>query len=708
MTGEKYEFLERTAPYRHAKVSYDLARKGEEQLASIHPVTIARPVHEQRFGHHLVDPYRWLEQGASAEVQEWAEKQHTYTVGELRDNSRWEPIRDRLRQLRNVRDITVPKVAGDSQVFLLRDPEQNQAVLCLETAGQRITVYDPNQSPEPEAVDWFELSHQGQYIAFGVSQHGNEWSTLHVFDTIRGKLTEDRIPRARYSSVAFDPEGTGFYYTRYPLLGEVSEEESDYHSSVFWHTFREPYTKDPMIFHDADRRSMPSINISGTGRYLAIQVSHGWVEDEVLIKDRMGDAPWQKVGPTTPGIAVPYWVQDRLFLHTNRKSARWELLEVDLSDGSWRSVIPPDEGNVLHDVGFFQHRIIAHYNEIAVSRLETFSLDGTSLGAIGIPHYSQVTGMAGSWDGDLTIFGLTGFDRPHGLYRWQAEESLLTPLNVIPDLPSAVSVSQEWATSRDGTRVPYFLLTPKGLVKTGSSPAVVTGYGGFNIAYMPAYSPSILHWVEEGGIYVVSNLRGGSEFGETWHQAGMLDRKQNVFDDFAAVIEDLQHQGWTDPDHTVITGRSNGGLLVGALLTQRPELMKGVVCGVPLLDMIRYPYFQIADLWTHEYGSPDKAADFEWLLKYSPYHNVRPTIDYPATLFFTSSEDSRVDPLHARKMTALLQNLPGQTHPIYLRIESQAGHGVGKTVEQWVTEEADIWTFTEQLIKSTPSIDFSQ
>ena len=668
-------------------------------MASRYPITVARPVHEERFGHHLVDPYRWLEEGVSPEVQEWARQQHTYTTECLRDNGRWETIRNRLRQLRDLRDITIPKVAGASQVYLLREPQQNQAVLYLEQDDRRTILYDPNLASEPEAVDWFEVSPLGRYVAFGVSQHGNEWSTLQVFDTLQGQCTGDRIPRARYSSVAFDPDGKGFYYTRYPMLGEVPEGEEDYHSSVFWHAFGTPYSNDFLILQDEDRRSMPSVSLSETGRFLAVQISHGWVEDEVLIKDVLQNGPWQKVGPKSPGVASPYWVGDRLFLHTNRQNSLWELLEVDLEEGSWQSVIPPHPGRILHDIGFFQHRIMAHYVEIAVSRLETYALDGTDLAPIDLPDFSQVTGMAGTWDGDLTVIDLTGFDRPHGLYRWQGRGGELMPMNLAGDLNSTMRINQQWATSKDGTRISYFLLTPNNAEPTGTMPLVATGYGGFNIANLPAYSASIVRWVGEGGIYVVSNLRGGSEFGETWHQDGMLERKQNVFDDFAAVIADVQQRGWTDPAHTVITGRSNGGLLVGALLTQRPELMKGVVCGVPLLDMIRYPYFQIADLWTHEYGTPDRQPDFEWLLQYSPYHNVRPTIDYPATIFFTSAEDSRVDPLHARKMAALLQNLPGQLQPIYLRVEPQAGHGVGKTVDQWVTEEADIWTFTEQLIK---------
>jgi prolyl oligopeptidase len=294
---------------------------------------------------------------------------------------------------------------------------------------------------------------------------------------------------------------------------------------------------------------------------------------------------------------------------------------------------------------------------------------------------------------------VTGFDRPLATYTWSDYATNLRLDKSPNSTPIPIAVKQLWTESKDGTKVPYFLVHAKQWTSSAPTPTVVSGYGGFNVPMLPAYSPSVRRWVEEGGLYVMATLRGGSEFGETWHQGGMRAQKQNVFDDFEAVIMDVQRRGYTDPAHTAISGRSNGGLLVGATLTQRPDLIAAVVSGVPLLDMIRYPYFQIAALWTHEYGSPDNADDFRILLQYSPYHNVRNTINYPATLIFTSEEDSRVDPLHARKMVALLQNLPGQQRPIYLRVQSSAGHGVGKTVDQWVGEEADIWTFITNTLK---------
>lgn len=664
------------------------------------PVTREDPVIEEKFGYSLVDSYRWLEDGNAPEVRTWASEQHHYTIERLRKSAHWQPIHDQLRQLREIGEVTVPAVAHTTQAYLRRAADQNQSVLYIEADGEVTVIHDPNQLAEPSAVDWYHLSPDARYLAYGVSQHGDEWSVLYVYDCVQHQPRTEAIPRARGASVAFDPEGKGFYYTRYPLLGQVPVKDLPYYKKVYWHDWDTPYQDDPVIFEDPDPRSIPGVSVSGSGRYLLVQLTHGWAQDHLYIKDRhQSDSGWIEVGPDTPGNAHPYWVEDRLFLHTNRRSQYWELIRVDMEHPTaFQTILEPHHSDTLYDVGFFQERIVAHYLCAATSRLDTFSIAGKPQGLITLPPNSQVTGMSGTWRGPLTVFGVTGFDRPLATYTWSDYATTLTLDKSPGATPSQIAVKQLWAQSQDGTQIPYFLVHGTKWTADAPTPTVVSGYGGFNVPMLPAYSPSVRRWVEEGGLYVMATLRGGSEFGETWHQAGMLDQKQNVFDDFAAVITDVQRRGYTDPEHTAISGRSNGGLLVGATLTQRPDLVAAVVSGVPLLDMIRYPYFQIAALWTHEYGSPDNPKEFRTLLQYSPYHNVRTTMNYPATLIFTSEEDSRVDPLHARKMVALLQNLPGQQRPVYLRVQTSAGHGVGKTVDQWVVEETDIWTFIKEAL----------
>lgn len=666
------------------------------------PRTVEDPILEDKFGYSLVDPYRWLEDGTASEVQAWARSQHTYTTERLRSDSRWQLIHDQLRQLREVGEISVPEVARNTQAYLKRASDQNQAVLYVEEDNEVTVIHDPNHATEPTAVDWFHLSPDARYLAYGVSQHGDEWSTLYIYDRLQRQHRGEAIPRCRGASVAFDPDGHGFYYTRYPLLGQVADGEQHYYKKVYWHLWETAYEDDPVIFDDPDPRAIPDVSLSQSGRYLLVQMTHGWSRNHVYVQDRHQSQPtWTEVGPESPGIAHPYWVEDRLFFHTNRQNQHWEVLAMDMDSwGVLHPVLSPHSSDTLYDVGFFQERIVAHYLTAATSRLDTFTLSGEPQGSILLPPNSQVTGMSGTWKGALTVLGVMGFDRPMATYTWRTQSAALVLDKAPGGESSRIAVKQLWAQSQDGTKIPYFLVHPQNWKPNTTTATVFSGYGGFNVPMLPSYSPSVRRWVESGGLYVMATLRGGNEFGETWHQAGMLHQKQNVFDDFRAVIVDVQQRGYTDPQHTAISGRSNGGLLVGALLTQHPELVAAVVCGVPLLDMIRYPYFQIAALWTHEYGSPDNPDEFQTLLAYSPYHNVRNTINYPATLIFTSEDDSRVDPLHARKMVALLQNLPGQQRPVYLRVQPSAGHGVGKTVDQWVVEEADIWTFTTQMLNA--------
>jgi prolyl oligopeptidase len=374
---------------------------------------------------------------------------------------------------------------------------------------------------------------------------------------------------------------------------------------------------------------------------------------------------------------------------------------------NWKEIIPQSDA-VLENVSVFGGVLFAQYEKNASSQLQRFDLEGKSLGEVALPALGTAAGIGGRWDRKEMFFGFQSFTIPASVYQvdLSSGQTSLWDRVQAPIDPSAYDVKQVWFSSKDGTKVPMFVFHKKGLELNGKNPTLLTGYGGFNISLTPSFSAARYLWLEHGGVFAVANLRGGAEFGEDWHRAGMLDRKQNVFDDFIAAAEFLISDKITDKDHLAIQGGSNGGLLMGAALTERPDLFRAVVCQVPLLDMLRYQHFQIAKLWIPEYGSADDPKQFEWLYAYSPYHHVKPGTDYPAILFMTAESDTRVDPMHAKKMAAMMQteaaNGQSRDRPILLRIESKAGHGAGKPLAKQIEEGVDVYSFLFWQLGVTP------
>jgi prolyl oligopeptidase len=412
--------------------------------------------------------------------------------------------------------------------------------------------------------------------------------------------------------------------------------------------------------------------------------------------------------------------KDKLYITTNEDAPRYRVFVADCSNPkreNWKELIPQTDA-VLQNAGVVGGKLLAQYEHNAASELKLFGLDGQKLTDIPLPTIGNIFGIGGKWDRDEIFFGFQSFTVPPSIYRMdlslmrQGRRAIASGKVEVetfgkPELwgkvdapsidPSAYDVQQVWYTSKDGTRVPMFIVSKKGVKKNGNNPTLLTGYGGFNVSLQPTFNRSMYLWMEHGGIYAVANLRGGSEFGEDWHRAGMLDKKQNVFDDFISAAEFLISEKYTDKDHLAIYGGSNGGLLMGAMITQRPDLFRAVVCAVPLLDMLRYQNFQIAKLWIPEYGSADDPKQFDWLYAYSPYHHVNAGTEYPAIMFMTGDTDTRVDPMHAKKMAALMQaeakNGASKERPILLRIETRAGHGQGKPVTKQIEESTDMYSF---------------
>ncbi|HYC31631.1 MAG TPA: prolyl oligopeptidase family serine peptidase, partial [Gemmatimonadales bacterium] len=442
----------------------------------------------------------------------------------------------------------------------------------------------------------------------------------------------------------------------------------------------------------------PGVSISPDGRWVLIGVARTFDQTDLYLLDRAGTGEPLAVAKDLPASFDGEVAHGRLFLRTNLDAPTYRLYAVDPERPAregWREIVPPRADAVLESVTVAATTLALGYLERASSRLRLAGLDGESVREVPLPTLGSLFGTGAEWDGGELFYGFSSYTVPPSVYRIDLERGrteLWRRVEAEVD-PAAFEVSQVDVPSRDGTAVSMFVVRRKGLPLDGRAPVYLTGYGGFNISMTPAFSRSLLLWLEHGGVVAIPNIRGGGEYGEEWHQQGMLGRKQNSFDDFIAAAEWLVAQGYTRPERLAAAGGSNGGLLMGAVLTQRPELFRAIVIQVPLLDMLRYHRFLIARLWIPEYGSADDPEQYRWLRAYSPYHHVRSGVRYPAVLLATAESDSRVDPLHARKMAARLQAATGSEHPVLLRLESRAGHGAGKPLSKVLDELADTWTF---------------
>ncbi len=672
-----------------------------------YPPARVEPVVNRLHGVDVSDPYRWLEASESAEVREWIAAQNQFCRAALDGLPGRAAIHRRLGELLSVGTISAPAVRGRRYFYTKRDGKQNQPILLARDGvrGDDRVLIDPNtlSADGTVALDWWSPSRDGRRLAYGTSESGSEKSTLRVLDVETGTLLGDTIPFTRACSVAWQPDGSGFYYTRYPTPGSVPAGEENYHRHVFFHSLGTDAAGDPEIFGRGRAPSdWPNLDVSPDGRWLVVNVHQGWSKSEVYLRDlSRPDGEFVAVVEGVDALFNGDMQNDRLYLHTNWGAPRYRVFAVDPKHSArdaWRELIG-ERDSVLENIAVIGGRLVAHSLRDASSCLETFSLDGKLERAIEMPTLGTLSGLGGEWDGDEGFFGFTSFAVPPAVYRIgleanrPASESQLWEQVTAPIEPSQFAIQRVRAKSRDGTAVPMFLLHRTGLKIDGNCPTVLYGYGGFNNSLTPTFYANLPLWLERGGVFVVANLRGGGEFGEGWHQAGMLGNKQNVFDDFIAAAEWLIENRFTNRDRLAISGGSNGGLLVGAALTQRPDLFRAVVCRVPLLDMIRYHQFRIAKLWIPEYGSSDDPEQFQWLRAYSPYHRVRDGASYPAVLLTTAESDSRVDPMHALKMAARLQAASSSDRPILLRVESKAGHGAGKPLAKTVEEQTDVWSF---------------
>ena len=671
------------------------------------PQAEVRPVNENFHGTKFVDKYRWLEDGGSAETQKWVAAEMQYARSVLDPLPGREAIHKRLTELLSTGEIGVPKMAGRFYFYTRRDGMQNQPGLYVREGvdGKDRVLVDVNRlsAAGTVALDWFFPSENGRYVAYGTSGSGSEMSTLHVIETKSGELLPDTIDRTRAASSAWEHDNAGFNYTRYPKTGDVPAGQERYNKHIFYHELgTDPETDAPIFGEGRDPNDRPEVSLDNDGRLLLITEWQGWTTTEVFLMDLKARRAPTRITTGKNFIYRATVYNGRLYILSNEDAPRFRMFAAEAGDyerEDWKEIIP-ETNAVLRDAHVWGGKIFAQYEQNASSQLRIFDIQGHNAHDIALPGIGSVTEASGKWNHDEAFFSFESFTFPPTIYGYDFQGGAVSQWAKIPAPaidPAAYEVKQEWCKSKDGTRVPMFLVSKKGLKKDGHNPTLLTGYGGFDISLTPVFHADTFLWLEHGGIYVVANLRGGGEFGEDWHRAGMLDKKQNVFDDMIAAAEYLISEKYTDSNHLAIQGGSNGGLLMGAMITQRPELFRAVVCAVPLLDMVHYQEFQIARLWVPEYGSAEIPEQFKWLYAYSPYHHVKTGVEYPATLFMSGDTDTRVDPMHARKMTALLQasakNGENRTRPILLRVETKAGHGMGTPVGKRVEELTDQWAF---------------
>ena len=668
------------------------------------PRTARDNVVDDVHGAKIADPYRWLEADTSKRVGDWTDEQNERTRAVLDALPQRAGVARRLRELLAVGLLSTPRPIRGRIFHTRREGEQKQSILYVRDsigAPDRALV-DPN-ALDPAGLttlDWYYPSHDARYVAYGLSRGGDEMSTLFVIETATGMARPDRIPHTQRSTVAW-VEG-GFYYTVHPAPGSVPAGDENYYRRVRFHRLGDDPAKDELVFGEGrPKEDILGVSTSPDSRWVLLIAYKGWAKSDLYLLDRQH--PERGLATVMEGrdaIAEGFVLDDRVWLITNLDAPSYRIVAAPCEtpgDQEWETVI--SEGpDVIQGFDRTRDRIAVLRLVRATSRLTTYDLRGADEREIVLPSLGAVEMVDGDRVGDGVGYTFQSFTQPPIAFVADArtgEAQQVVRLAMPRGLDIAnIAVEQTTYPSRDGTPVTMFLVRRTDVQPTGAVPTLLTGYGGFNISRTPAYFPGAAAWVEAGGLFALPNLRGGGEYGERWHRAGMLGKKQNVFDDFHAAAEALIARGWTSSRNLAVSGGSNGGLLVGAALTQRPDLFAAVYCAVPLLDMLRYQNFRIARFWIAEYGSAEDPVQADWLRKYSPYHNVRAGVRYPPVLFTTAEGDSRVDPMHARKMAALLQAQSEDPESVVLlRVDRDAGHGIGKPFDKQVDDLADQYAF---------------
>ncbi|MPM11811.1 Prolyl endopeptidase [bioreactor metagenome] len=668
-----------------------------------YPETFRSDQADDYFGTKVADPYRWLEDENSAETKEWVDKQNSITHDYLDRIPFRQTLHNRLEKLWNYEKSGIPFKKGP-WVFCFRNSGlQNQSVLYVRKGfdGEDRVLLDTNKLSNDGtiALSEYSVSKNNKYLAFSTSKGGSDWNDIQVLEIATGKILPDIVRWTKFSGIAWYRDG--FFYSAY----EVSDEEkalsskNEFHK-VYYHKLGTKQGKDVLIY---ENKEFPLRNygvfLDEDEKYMFLSESESTSGNALWFRPAgINDAKWIKIAD---GFDYDYSfvgvIDDKFYLLTNNGAPNNRLISVDPAhpeSNYWRDVISESQ-NVLQSVSYINKKLLVNFLEDASDRLYIYSAKGNKETQINLPGIGTLGGPSGERYEPVFFYSYTSYTMPNRIYRYDmntgSNELYWSPQ--VDFNPEEFTTVQVFFSSKDGTKIPVFLTYRTDMVKDGKRPVLLYGYGGFNISLTPGFRLTTIPFLEAGGIYAVVNLRGGGEYGKTWHEAGTLDKKQNVFDDFIGAAEFLIKDGYTNPSEIAIQGGSNGGLLVGACMTQRPDLFKVALPAVGVMDMLRFQKFTIGWAWTGDYGSSDNEEDFHYLYKYSPLHNIKKGTHYPATLVTTADHDDRVVPAHSYKFISELQNCQEGENPVLIRIETMAGHGAGKPTSKQIDEATDVMSF---------------
>ncbi len=655
------------------------------------------------FGTNVSDPYRWLENDTSAETAEWVKAQNKVTFGYLEQIPFREKIKQRLTKIWNFPKYGVPFKEGNYYFFYKNNGMQNQSVLYIQDGleNEPKVFLDPNTFSKDGtiALGDVQASHDSKYMAYTTSVGGSDWNEINVMEIATGKKLDDQIKWVKFSGIAWKKDG--FYYSRYdePKKGGELSGKNEFHK-VYFHKIGNPQSSDKLIYENSKYPLRNySVSTSEDETFLFLYESEGTSGNSLYLKEL--SKPNSSFILVAKGFENEYSAidnnGDKIIIMTNHNAPKNKLIVVSApytDNTKWETIIP-EQNDVLQSVIPMGGKIITQYMKDASSRAYVYEMNGNKINEIQLPGIGTLGGMSGKKNDNIAFYAYTSFTFPTTIYKYDLKNNK-SEIYKKPDIDfkaDEYETKQIFYQSIDGTSIPMFIIHKKGIKLDGNNPAMLYGYGGFNISLTPSFSLSRLIFLENGGVYAIANLRGGGEYGEEWHKAGTKLNKQNVFDDFIAAAEYLIKEKYTSSKKLAISGGSNGGLLVGACMTQRPDLFKVAMPAVGVMDMLRFHKFTIGWAWTGDYGSSDDQTMFNYIYKYSPLHNIKEGVNYPATMVTTADHDDRVVPAHSFKFISTLQEKHKGENPVLIRIETMAGHGAGKPTSKQIDEASDFWSF---------------
>lgn len=666
---------------------------------------------EDFHGTKVSDPYRWLEDPNSEKTKSWIDEQNKLTQEYLYSSDVKEKVKNRITELWNYPKYSVPYKEGDKYFFYKNDGLQNQSVLYMEDTleSDPTEVLDPNKwsADGTVALGSISFSKDGKYLAYGYSKSGSDKQDIKIKDTTTLKDLPETIKWCKFAGIAWKKDNSGFFYNRYPKEGEVAPEDMSNYVKIFFHKLGTDQSEDVLVYKDDSRKELGFYPLMTLDKeYLILDTYHGTAPENMLYYRKAdSDGDFIKLIPyEDASYSYIYNEGDIFYIKTSYNSPKERIVAVDLKNPArenWKEIIPESE-DVMSTVYVINNKFVVLYMHNAYHKLKMFDLKGNFLEEIKLPTLGTVEALDGKPDGNEMFIRFTSFTYPSQAFRYDFEKKELKEFrkSVIKFNPDDYETKQVFYPSKDGTKVSMFIAHKKGLKLDGTNPTWLYGYGGFDVSLTPTFSIPRVVWLENGGVFAIPNLRGGGEYGEEWHKAGMLEKKQNVFDDFISAGEWLIENKYTSKEKLAINGGSNGGLLVGACMVQRPDLFGAVVCSVPVLDMLRYHKFTVGRYWIPEYGNAESNSEhFKFMYAYSPLHNIKKGVKYPSLLITTADTDDRVVPSHALKFAATIQELNGSENPMLIRVETKAGHGAGKPTSKVIEEQSDIFAFLYKSLK---------